>query len=89
MRNIIHDTPKYLQAHNRLVQDGEVYLFENFLNKEESNSFFDNLSQNIQWRQEEVKVFGQVWPQPRLVAWHGDNGLTYTYSGFKLNLSFL
>jgi alkylated DNA repair dioxygenase AlkB len=31
--------------------------------------------------QEDITVFGKTHPQPRLVAWHGDPGASYTYSG--------
>ncbi len=37
------------------------------------------------WRQENVKVWGKTFPQPRLVAWYGDPGHRYSYSGISLN----
>ena len=33
------------------------------------------------WRTESVRLFGRVRPVPRLVAWFGDPGLVYRYSG--------
>lgn len=33
------------------------------------------------WRQEHLKLYGKTIPFPRLVAWHGDPGCTYKYSG--------
>ncbi len=37
------------------------------------------------WRQEDVKVWGKTFRQPRLVAWYGDPGHAYSYSGISLN----
>ena len=37
------------------------------------------------WRQEDVKVWGKTYRQPRLVAWYGDPGHAYSYSGISLN----
>jgi alkylated DNA repair dioxygenase AlkB len=35
------------------------------------------------WRQEEIVLWGKRHLQPRLVAWYGDEGCTYTYSGIR------
>jgi alkylated DNA repair dioxygenase AlkB len=36
------------------------------------------------WRQENVTVWGKTFRQPRLVAWYGDPGRVYRYSGVAL-----
>jgi len=36
------------------------------------------------WAQHLVRVFGREVAQPRLVAWFGEPGATYTYSGLTL-----
>jgi alkylated DNA repair dioxygenase AlkB len=36
------------------------------------------------WRQDDVTVWGKTHKQPRLVAWYGDEGATYTYSKLTL-----
>ena len=35
----------------------------------------------IDWQQEDIVMFGEHRRVPRLVAWHGDPGTAYTYSG--------
>jgi len=35
----------------------------------------------VPWRQESVTVYGKSHLQPRLIAWYGDPGTDYTYSG--------
>ena len=37
------------------------------------------------WRQEDVKIYGKVYQQPRLVALYGDSGKQYDYSGISLH----
>lgn len=44
----------------------------------------DALVAETAWRQESVRVFGKLYPQPRLVAWHGDANAIYTYAGLRL-----
>jgi alkylated DNA repair dioxygenase AlkB len=39
---------------------------------------------SIEWRQEEILLFGKRIPQPRLTAWHGDPAAHYRYSGLPL-----
>lgn len=36
---------------------------------------------NINWKQDHIKLYGKIIPLPRLTAWYGDRGKSYTYSG--------
>ncbi|MDB5711626.1 MAG: putative alkylated repair protein [Sphingomonas bacterium] len=49
--------------------------YENMLRK---------LIEDIKWRQEAVRIYGKVMQQPRLIAWYGDAGKKYDYSGISL-----
>lgn len=42
------------------------------------------LIEDIKWRQEAVRIYGKVMQQPRLIAWYGDPGKRYDYSGISL-----
>jgi len=42
----------------------------------------DQLIRDGAWRQEEITVYGKAYRQPRLSAWYGDRG--YSYSGIRL-----
>lgn len=44
----------------------------------------DRLITETPWREERVTVWGKSHFQPRLVAWYGDLGTPYSYSGSKL-----
>ena len=70
---------------NLLPEDGEVYFEEHFFSKEESDHFFKALLQEINWKQEPIKIFGKLVMQPRLTAWYGDPEASYSYSGINLH----
>jgi alkylated DNA repair dioxygenase AlkB len=36
---------------------------------------------NINWKHDQIKLYGKKIPLPRLTSWHGDQGKAYTYSG--------
>jgi alkylated DNA repair dioxygenase AlkB len=63
------------------LTDGEARLWPAAFEPEEASRLFDSLRTAIHWRQEEIVIFGQRRPVPRLVAWHGDPGASYRYSG--------
>lgn len=66
-------------------RDGEVVLYPNFFSIQESDKFFKDLYKGVNWKQETIKFFGKNMPLPRLTAWYGDEGKSYTYSGIVQN----
>lgn len=36
------------------------------------------------WRQDEIRVYGKLYPQPRLTALYGNNNRSYSYSGIVM-----
>jgi|ERR1051325_1871653 alkylated DNA repair dioxygenase AlkB len=42
------------------------------------------LIEQIRWRGESVVLWGKKMVQPRLIAWYGDAGRSYAYSGIQL-----
>lgn len=42
------------------------------------------LIDEVPWRAEHVTVWGKKYLQPRLIAWFGNKGGSYTYSGIRL-----
>lgn len=52
-----------------------------FFSEEEGKLLFDTLTKEIAWQEKKIKLFGKEVMQPRLVAWYGDEGIAYTYSG--------
>ena len=79
---------KKFQRNNKveiITIDGYVSLYENLFNTEDSQNLFLELLNDIIWQQENIKRFGQSIPLPRLTAWYGDAGKSYTYSGITMN----
>jgi alkylated DNA repair dioxygenase AlkB len=61
--------------------EGEARLWPAAFTSPEATALFDALRGGVNWRQEEILILGQRRLVPRLVAWHGDSGARYTYSG--------
>lgn len=55
-----------------------------FLPLDKSQEIFDTLQKDVSWRHEKITVWGKTHNQPRLVAWYGDAGKSYSYSGIVL-----
>lgn len=72
-------------ASDKSVPCGEVIIYQNFFNQLESDLFFAELLNNINWQQDKIKIFGKEVNLPRLTAWYGDEGKSYTYSGITMN----
>jgi alkylated DNA repair dioxygenase AlkB len=61
--------------------DGEARLWPAAFAADEASALFVELRGGIDWRAEEILIFGRRVPVPRRVAWHGDPGASYEYSG--------
>lgn len=66
------------------LPDANVILIDNFFSPNESKILYQNLINNIQWRQDKIKIFGKVINQPRLTAFYGDADREYSYSGIVM-----
>lgn len=62
------------------MPDATVIFYRNFFAEEENDKFFQQLSQEIKWQQDKIKYYGKEIDLPRLTAWYGDAGKSYTYS---------
>jgi alkylated DNA repair dioxygenase AlkB len=65
--------------------DAEVYYLDDLTLGRERDEILQRLIANTEWRQDTVVVWGKTYQQPRLVAWYGDSGSEYTYSGITLS----
>lgn len=65
---------------NLLPFDGEVNYYGSVMNTEQSEYYFDQLLQNIQWENDKAIIFGKLIITKRKVAWYGDKPFEYTYS---------
>jgi alkylated DNA repair dioxygenase AlkB len=60
---------------------GELSCYPDWLNSSESGRFFQLLSKELAWNTETLLMAGKTIQSPRLVAWYGDEGKIYRYSG--------
>lgn len=71
-----------------LAVDGEILYIPEFFERNECD-YFANILKGpttdgpgvINWKQDHIKMYGKSFPLPRLTAWYGDAGRSYTYSG--------
>ena len=66
------------------LTDAEVIMVRNAPLGQDSGSLLKRLIEETPWRHESIKMWGKSVPQPRLIAWYGEPGMTYTYSGIEL-----
>lgn len=66
---------------NLLPREGEAYYHGPVMSPADAGRHFETLRDGIAWRHDEVVMFGRRLVTARMVAWHGDAGLDYTYTG--------
>ena len=65
---------------NLLPQDGTVCYHGKLFSQDQADFYYEALSTNIQWRNDEAIMFGKKIITKRKVAWHGEKPFEYTYS---------
>lgn len=72
------DNQEYIE-----LKDAKIVFVPQFFTPSVSDQILTNLTENIAWQQGEITLFGKKILEPRLSAWYGDEGKTYTYSSKK------
>src|SRR6476620_9782215 len=67
-----------------LPYNGVTLLHPQFFSPAESEQYFNTLMNEINLKQEPIKIFGKEVMQPRLTAWYGDSNKSYAYSGITM-----
>lgn len=67
------------------MADADIIFYPYLFSQPESDYFFVELSKNINWKQESIMIYGKPVPIPRLTAWYGDGGKSYSYSKIAMN----
>lgn len=73
---------------NLLPIDGELFYFQNFLPKVESQAIITKLLEELQFKNDETIVFGKHHIMNRLTAWVGDEPFIYGYAQIKRKAEF-
>lgn len=66
------------------LPDSDIVYYSNFLDKASADHYVSFFKENIAWQQDNIKVYGKTYPQPRLTALFGDNGKPYSYSNITM-----
>jgi len=68
--------------------ENQILFFPNYLNNVESDFYFETFLKEIEWKHEEIKLFGKKIFQPRLTAFYGEKEVSYAYSGIKMDAKY-
>lgn len=68
------------KPHNLLPNDGVVNYFGTLFSSKEADKYLRCLLNKIEWRNDEVVMYGRRIITKRKAAWYGDKPYKYTYS---------
>jgi len=68
-----------------LKENLDIKIFNHLFSEDESNYFFRSLLNEVAWKQETITMWGKKRILRRRVAWYGDSGKNYSYSGNLLS----
>ena len=66
------------------LPDAEVIYYPHFFDKDEAETIYAELINDIPWQQDDIRIFGKTHLQPRLTALFGNEGKSYSYSNIKM-----
>lgn len=67
------------------LPNSDISYYPNFIENQKANSYLKYLKENVPWQQDNIKVFGKTYAQPRLTALYGTNGKPYSYANIVMN----
>lgn len=70
-----------MQLTNILPYDGTVNYYGKVMSQAEADNYLHALLQNVEWKNDEARIFGRHIITKRKVAWYGDSDFSYAYSG--------
>ena len=77
--------PAMLQnpGHNLLNSgdQGDAFICSLDATQEQHSRWKHYLMHGASYKQQHIRLFGKLIPEPRLTAFYGDRGISYTYSG--------
>ena len=66
------------------LPDAEIEYFPSLFSVARADSLLESLIDRIQWTQNTIRFYGKESLVPRLEAWYGDAGASYSYSGIRM-----
>ncbi len=75
--------PLFTEPANLAPFDGELYLYSAFYAAKQADQYYSQLFRTLAWQTEQLRIYGRWLNVPRLMAWYGDAGAHYLYSGVE------
>lgn len=63
------------------MQEIPFEYYPHYLPETLANALLDALYEELSWSQESLRMYGKTIPFPRLMAWYGEPGTAYRFSG--------
>jgi len=81
--NVFDTVEDARNTHYELIplRDADIRYYPCFFEQETADRYFQTLLREAAWEQRTLFVFGKHRLEPRLTAWYGDEGASYSYSG--------
>lgn len=67
------------------IEDADISFASSIELRKDRDELLRELITDTPWRHESVTIWGKTHKQPRLIAWYGDSGRQYSYSGISLD----
>lgn len=67
------------------LPQSDIRYVADFISPSAADQYFSSLLQEIPWQQDDIRVFGKTYPQPRLTSLFATNQLPYTYSNITMH----
>lgn len=67
------------------LSNAEIDYTPAFFNLEESRELFEAIYHQTNWIEDDIKVYGKLYKQPRLTAFYANNDKAYGYSNISMS----
>ena len=76
-------TKTTLDKNSSLIKADNLFVeyIENFFDFDQSQLYMKHLINDIKWKREKIRMWGREIVTKKRIAWHADEGKSYTYSG--------
>ena len=67
------------------LPDSDILYYQEAYPAKDAHSIYSRLMEETPWRAEKITVFAKTYEQPRLTAWYGEEGKSYSYSNIIMD----
>ena len=67
------------------LKNADIIYFPQVFNELECEQFFKNFMEHVNWREDDITLFGKTYKQPRLTALYANNNKPYSYSNITMH----